>query len=197
MRSIVRYSWRSLTLCAVGSVLAATASCTAGSGSGGGQEPQSAPSRPSATPTPSEVALEAGEPATVTLPGEGGGQAQVEVVVTDVAQGRIQDLREFRLDAETRTSTPYYADVRVTNAGGVDPARRSVALWGLDSEGTVRPPADLVGPFRRCQDEPLPKRFPDGDSARTCLLYLVPEGLTLDAVQYRFDEQPPFSWPVG
>ena len=185
----------SVVLCAA--VLAVT-SCTAGPGTGDGDAgAETAGDRPSATPTPTEVALDTGEPATVTLPAEGGEEAELEVAVTGVADGSIDDLSEFRLDEQAQSSTPYYADVRITNTGSADPSSRSVALWGLDSEGTVRPPADVVGPFRKCQDEPLPKRFTSGDSARTCLLYLVPEGATLEAVQYRFDSRPPFSWPVG
>jgi hypothetical protein len=126
-----------------------------------------------------------------------GQTSEVEVAVTEVTEGRIRDLSRFRLDAEARSSTPYYADIRVTNNGGADLGGRRLTLWGLDSAGTVLPPADVIGTFRKCQSDPLPRRFRRGDSARSCLLFLAPEGTTLEAVQYRFNDRPPYSWPVG
>jgi hypothetical protein len=149
-----------------------------------------------ATPSPAQVELALGEPATVTLRGRDDETSEVEVAVTEVTEGRIGHLRQFRLDQQARSSTPYYATVRVRNTGTADLAGRSVVLWGLDSEGTVRPAADVIGSFRRCQNDPLPRRFREGDTATTCLLYLVPDGTTLRAVQYRFNNRPPFSWPV-
>jgi hypothetical protein len=188
---------RVLAVCVLSAALMLAAGCTIEPSTDGEDQQSAASSRPSATPTPDTVERELGESATVTVAGEDSEQAELEVTVTDVATGDIKDLEEFRLDEETQASTPYYAEVRVTSTGSGDPTGRSVTLWGLDSGGTVRPPADVIGSFRTCQDDPLPKRFSGGDSARTCLLYLVPEGLTLDAVQYRFDDEPPFSWPVG
>ncbi|HEX2176269.1 MAG TPA: hypothetical protein VHG70_10190 [Nocardioidaceae bacterium] len=178
--------------------LVATAACTPDGGSTAPAEsPSPSRSPASASPTPSQVQLALGEDASVTLQGRGGESAEVGIAVTDVTRGRIRHLADFRLDAQARRSTPYYATVRITNNGRADLGGRRVTLWGLDSQGTVLPPADVVGTFRRCQNEPLPRRFRRGDSARTCLLYLAPEGTTLDAVQYRFNSnRPPYSWPV-
>jgi hypothetical protein len=171
------------------------AGCTAGGDdSAAPSAPRSSPSR--AAPTPDEVELAMGEPASFTLPGDSGRSSRVRLAVTDVTEGRISDLSKFRLDAQARASTPYYATVRVTNRGEGRLAGTRLTLWALGSDGTVRPPADVVGSFRRCQDSPLPDRFARGDSARTCLLYLLPEGTTLQAVQYRFNDRPPYSWPV-
>jgi hypothetical protein len=118
--------------------------------------------------------------------------------VTQVRRGRISDLRDFVLDARTRTSTPYYAIVRVRNTGNANLSGASVALWGFDSTGTVLPPARVRGAFERCQTRALPAHFTHGRQARSCLLFLVPRGARLTAVQYRFDDEttPPISWPV-
>ena len=72
-----------------------------------------------------------------------------------------------------------------------------MTLWAFDSEGTVRPPAEVVGAFHKCQNNPLPRKFTKGKSARTCLLYLLPKGTTLQAVQYRSEDLAPYSWTVG
>jgi hypothetical protein len=178
-------------------VVLASAACTAGEDGSADAGASPTPSgSATASPSPAQVELALGEPATVTLTNRDGETSEVEVSVTEVTEGRIGHLRQFRLDEQARSSTPYYATVRVRNTGTADLAGRRVVLWGLDSEGTVRPAADVIGSFRRCQNDPLPRRFTRGDRTSTFLLYLVPEGTTLEAVQYRFNNRPPFSWPV-
>jgi hypothetical protein len=176
-----------------------TTSCTGGDG--GSAAPTRRPSAPqtsaSVSPTPTQVDLELGEPASFRLRGRGGEASRVRLVVSDVKQGKIKDLSQFRLDREARKSTPYYADVRLTNKGSGDLSGTQVTLWALDSEGTVRPPAEVVGAFRKCQNDPLPRKFSKGKSARTCLLYLLPDGTSLQAVQYRTSDFAPYSWTVG
>jgi hypothetical protein len=163
-----------------------------------GSAPTPSPSKtPSATPSAEPVERAVGEPASFTMRTGSGRRSRVRVVVTDVTEGRIRHLSDFVLDAEGRRSTPYYADVRVANIGGGNLSRAPITLWGFDSSGTVRPPAEVLGSFPRCQAERAPKGFRRGDAMRTCLVYLVPQGSTLEAVQYRFsDDRPPVSWPV-
>lgn len=177
--------------------LLATTACTGGDG--GSAAPSPRPSAPptSAAPTPTQVDLELGEPATFRLNGRGGESSRVRLSVTEVTEGKIKDLSQFRLDRQTRRSTPYYATVRVTNRGSGDLAGTQVTLWALDSGGTVRPPADVIGAFRPCQNDPLPRKFAKGESARTCLMYLLPQGSNLEAVQYRTSDLAPYSWTVG
>lgn len=159
--------------------------------------PTAASPSPTASPTPAEVRLDLGEPAVFRLQAGSGAGSRVRLAVTDVTQGKIGDLSDFVLDEETKSSTPYYATVRVRNAGQGDLSGARVTLWGLDSEGTVRPPAEIVGGFAKCRHSRMPRKFTVGESARTCLVYLLPEGTSLDAVQYRFNDRPPFTWPVG
>ncbi|MDQ4084534.1 MAG: hypothetical protein M3165_01830, partial [Actinomycetota bacterium] len=160
---------------------------------GGDSAPAPTP-RPAATPQQRELAL--GDPAAVTIR-VSGERARVRLAVTRVEERTTKDLAQFRLNARTRRSTPYFATVRVTKLGGGDLSGRQVTLWALGSDGTVRPPAEVLGIFRPCRSRPLPSRFAEGDSARTCLLYLMPRGTTLQAVQYRFGDRPPYSWTVG
>jgi hypothetical protein len=180
--------------------LASAAACTAETD---GSAPEPSPTEtPRQTPSPTRsaepVERAVGEPASITLRTGAGKRSRVRVAVTDVTEGRIRHLSDFVLDAQGRRSTPYYADVRVANTGGGDLSRARVTLWGFDSSGTVRPPAEVLGSFPRCQAQRAPKGFRRGDSMRTCLVYLVPQGSTLEAVQYRFsDDRPPISWPVG
>lgn len=178
--------------------LVTTGGCTQGSGS----TTSAQPSAPTAASTPSQAptepaALSLREPASFRLRTGPGHSSAVAMTVTRVTRGRTRDLSRFALDAVGRRSIPYYATVRVTQTGRGDLAGARVTLWGVDADDTVRPPATVVGPFRRCRPQPLPADFGRGDSARTCLIYLVPRGTALDAVQYRFnDARPPFSWSV-
>ncbi len=177
----------------------ALASATACTQETGGSAPAPSPTEaPSPTPSAEPVELAPGEPASFTLRTGPGRRSRVRLAVTEVTEGRIRHLSDFVLDAEGRRSTPYYADVRVANTGSGNLSRARITLWGLDSSGTVRPPAEVIGSFRRCQAQRAPKGFRRGRSMRTCLVYLVPQGSTLEAVQYRFDDdRPPISWPVG
>jgi hypothetical protein len=177
--------------------LLVTTSCTGDDGGSAAPTPRPSAPQTSASPTPTQVDLELGEPASFRLSGRGGEASRVRLVVTDVEQGKIKDLSQFRLDSETRKSTPYYADVQVTNEGSGDLSGTQLTLWALDSDSTVRPPAEVVGAFSKCQNDPLPRKFTKGESAGTCLLYLLPEGVTLQAVQYRTSDIAPYSWTVG
>lgn len=147
-----------------------------------------------ATPTRTPI----GAPATITV-SKGNRSGEVAVTVTKVRKGSIKDLSDFVLDHSTRRSTPYYADVRVTNTSSTNLAGAKVPLWGLDATGTVLPAARVRGTFGKCDDQPLPKKFTKGERARTCLLFLVPKGGALQAVQYRPSDETAgvVSWPVG
>jgi hypothetical protein len=196
---------------ALGACLPAAAACSGGADDGAAPS-TSPPTRSPAsgsgnaahdtapTPTPSPdapVVLAPGEPASVSLGTVGGADARVDVTVTEVVRGDIEDLSAFELGPAARRSTPYYAHATVTSTGRASPSASHVPLWGLDSTGTVRPPADVIGSFRRCQPRPLPARMSRGESVRTCLIYLLPEGTRLEAVQYRFSgDHPPYTWPV-
>ena len=177
--------------------LLVTTSCTADGG--GSAAPKSRPAAPEtpASPTPTQVDLDMGQPATFRLHGRGGEASRVRLVVTGVKRGKIKDLNQFQLDRETKKSTPYYATVRVTNRGSGDQSGTQVTLRAFDSTGTVRPPAEVVGAFHKCQNNPLPHKFTLRKSARTCLLYLLPKGTALQAVQYRTEDLAPYSWTVG
>ena len=174
-----------------------TTSCTGDDGGSAAPSPRPSAPQPSASPTPTQVDLELGDPATFRLHGRGGESSRVRLVVTDVKQGRIKDLSQFRLNRETKKSTPYYAHVQVTNQGSGDLSGTQLTLWALDSDSTVRPPAEVVGAFGKCQNDPLPRKFAKGESAGTCLLYLLPEDVTLQAVQDRTSDIAPYSWTVG
>lgn len=176
-------------------------------GCSGDDDDREAESSPSASPTetvsespsePSPTDVAVGDAASITLSaGQRSGEASV--TVTKVRQGTIKDLSDFVLDRRTRRSTPYYADVRVENTSDTNLVGATVPLWGLDSDGTVLPPAQIRGTFGKCNNTPMPKGFGKGKRSKTCLLFLVPRGRQLEAVQYRPNDSAEslVSWPAG
>lgn len=170
-------------------------------------EPESGASpTPSATETPTTTALPTPSEPPELAPGDtavldltvGRRSGEVAITVARVDKGTIKDLQDFVLQKGVRTSTPYYAHVRVENRSRTDLTGGSPKLWGLDSTNTVLPPVHVRGWFATCERRSLPRSFIRGDKARTCLMYLVPKGARLAAVQYRYDDgiTDPVSWAL-
>lgn len=119
----------------------------------------------------------------------------LELTVKGAAEGSTKDFSGFILDDYTRAATPYYVDVSVRNVGEGDVGGAAVPLWGVDGRNTLLPPASFTTPFRRCPSEPLPAKFGAGRSFETCLVFLSPDGGTLDAVSFRPNQEfDPIEW---
>jgi len=115
--------------------------------------------------------------------------------VGKATKGSVKDLSAFILDDHTRSATPYYVDVTVKNVGEGDVGGAPVPLWAVDADNTLLPAASFTTSFRKCVSEPLPKKFEAGDSMDTCLVYLAPDGGTLEAVSFRPDQEfNPIRW---
>ncbi|MPZ59743.1 MAG: hypothetical protein GEU93_00315 [Propionibacteriales bacterium] len=157
-------------------------------------EPSSmAQEEPPAEPESVELAL--GEPASFRFKAGARRSSRIELTVASIREGKIEDLSDFVVPPRLRKSTPYYAKIEVKNVGRGDLSRADVTMWALDSSGTVLPAADVVGSFGKCNREAMPRKFTKGKTARSCVTFLAPQGVTIDAVQYRFaDETPPYSW---
>ena len=126
-----------------------------------------------------------GETATVAYEPNTRRSSVIELAVTSVRAGRIADFGAYQLDARTRKSRPYYVRARVRNVGDGDLSRTAVPLLALTSRNTLIQPSSFNNTFERCPSTPLPAGFTSGETATTCLVYLVPEGGTLVAMSYR------------
>lgn len=119
----------------------------------------------------------------------------LELTVDKATKGSTKDFSGFILDDYTRAATPYYVDVRVKNVGEDEVGGNAVPLWGVDADNTLLPPATFTTTFRACPSKPLPDAFAPGDAFRTCLVYLAPDGGTLEAVSFRPNQQfDPIRW---
>jgi len=141
--------------------------------------------------------LKIGEPATATY-NAGERMSVLTLRVTKVVKGSTMDFKDFVLTRKERASTPYYVSAAVTNEGPEELGQTAVPLYGVDSTATAVPATSLIGAFDKCTGGPLPADFAQGDSAETCLVYLMPPKETLDSVSLRTsDTEDPISWAVA
>ncbi|HEU4513589.1 MAG TPA: hypothetical protein VFR87_10845 [Nocardioidaceae bacterium] len=164
--------------------------------------PSMSPSPSSTVNVPAGVALTEvgadlafGDTATVIFEPDQKQGTALELTVKGVEQGTLKDFSGFILDDYTKASTPYYADVKVTNVGEGEVGGAGVPLWGVDGKNTLLPAASFTTPFKRCPSEPLPKKFGPDKSFETCLVFLAPEKGTLEAVSFRPNQEfDPIQW---
>lgn len=176
----------------VGAVLAGTLLLGACTGDDEPAEPTASattPGVPEGFAVPDGVTIT--EPGTTLAPGTAADvvwePAEAEatvlgVTVVRVRAGSIKDLRSFSLDAQTKASTPYYVDVTATNRGPAALTNVQVPLLARDSGNVLTQPSRIVGQVKPCRGNALPASLAVGQSAKACLLYLVPKGATLQSV---------------
>jgi hypothetical protein len=104
------------------------------------------------------------------------------VSVGAVRKGSVKDLRFFSLDAQTRTATPYYVDVVAANRGPAALQNVQVPLLARDSGNVLTQPSRIVGQIKPCRANALPVSLAVGQSARACLVFLVPRGAQLQSI---------------
>lgn len=98
-------------------------------------------------------------------------------VTVTVTPGTLADLSNFELDAQQKTSTPFYVSFTSTNTGSA-PATPSVIpgnLFPLNEKGARASRINLVGAFPKCPSK-LPETFAPGATIKGCDVYMVPTG---------------------
>ena len=132
------------------------------------------------------TALALGQTATVPYQPDSGGPTnkptyRLEVTVTAIEPGSFSDFNGIKLDAAEKAGTPFYVKAKFTNVGSGDAGREgglSVNVQGVDKTGETQSSVTFFGSFPRCEDKEPPKPFTHGKSFETCLVFLVPGGIT-------------------
>lgn len=118
----------------------------------------------------------------------GEGEYELDVAVASIEERSLDDLEGIQLDEEQKSSTPYFVKVRVENPGGEEvPVKDNdpdVRFDGVDDRGQEQSNVIIIGDFKPCEDTEAPRPFGKGESYESCLIYLIPGGGTLDAVQW-------------
>ncbi len=120
----------------------------------------------------------------------------VGVEVLRVERSTVADLLDgYDLDAQAAASTPYLVTMKVGNGGDTDLGGRTLPVYVVDSEQRLVPPTGTDRTFAPCRGSVLPPVFAPGDAARSCLLFLVPDGASLASVMFRPPEGVvPITW---
>jgi hypothetical protein len=127
-----------------------------------------------------------GDTATVIYEPTQGKGTVLQLTVKSVRKGSLADFKGFILDdTYKRKASYYYATVQVKNLGEGDVGGVAVPLWGVNKANTLLPAVNFTTSFKPCPSKPLPKKFAQGATLSTCLVYLSPDRGTLEAVSYR------------
>lgn len=121
----------------------------------------------------------------------------ISLAIDSVRTGSARDLANFVLDRQAKSSTPYYVDVTLSNVGGGNVGGAPVPLYGVNAHNTLLPAADLMGSFKSCQADRIPRHLGKGRSFSTCLMFLSPRHGELTAVEFQYaSDVEPVTWAV-
>ena len=105
---------------------------------------------------------------------------RLQVTVQSIQKGTLADFKNVQLDAQQRAGTPTYVQVKIANIGS-KPAKSDTAaadIQGVDNTGNTAQSLTIIGDFARCNDSSTEKPIAPGQSLQTCLIFLVPGGIT-------------------
>ena len=139
--------------------------------------------------------LKVGDPATIAWEPRKKVVGALTIWVTRLERASLKALSAFRLDATQKRSAPYYVRATVGNVGKTDLAGVSVPLYLVDGRDTLIQATPFAATFTPCPSKALPSPFETGAKAEVCLVYLVPDRGTLQAVSFRpTQEYDPITW---
>jgi hypothetical protein len=200
---------RTVILTTAAAVLALSAAgCGGGGSDGGGDKAASTAAAPApAATTTTAAAPESSSSAKPTALGSTLELGQAAVVVYDdtihhhssavritphaIEAGTLADFKNIKLDADQKTSSPFYVKVDVENVGKEDLSDSSPGTYlnGVDDRGQNQNEVIFFGDFATCQSK-TPKSLKPGESYKTCLTYLIPKGGSLKGMRWiAFDQK--------
>jgi hypothetical protein len=140
--------------------------------------------------------LKFGDSATVIFEPDQKRDTVLQLTVTGARKGRLSDFKGFILDnAYKKKANYYYVDVAVENLGEGNVGGAPIPLWGVNQDNTLLPAVNFTTKFKPCASTPLPKKFKQGDSIDTCLVFLSPDKGDLESVSFRPDQAfDPIEW---
>lgn len=122
-----------------------------------------------------------------------GPKGLVGIKLLKVQQGKPRDLRQFTLDSGVRSSSVYYAHVRLSNRSTAVLSGFRPLLYGQISRTEVVPSVRFGSTFAPCPPDQTGRTFKPHSTMLTCYVFLVPDDGDLKAVQYRFAKP---KWPA-
>jgi hypothetical protein len=155
---------------------------------------------PTVTTTPTTQAgneLRLKQPATVQWSPRPGTTALIDLAVDDVQRTSFTDKawQGWDIPAKTQQSTPYFVHATVRSISGGSLDGLPVPLYAFDDANQLLLASTFKSAFTPCTPSTLPAHFRAGQTAKVCLVYLVPKGAHYVSMAYRPDEsQQPITW---
>jgi hypothetical protein len=117
-----------------------------------------------------------------------------------VKRGSIADLKDFKLDAQSKTGVPFYVTAEFTNVGNktIKPSGIFGTIDARNAAGDEVTALNLIGDFPRCDGIP-PDTLAPGKSFTECQVYVAPAGQRVATVVYDHFvqlEETEISWTV-
>jgi hypothetical protein len=135
--------------------------------------------------TPGGTRLHLGDTAHVSWHPDQNTTGVIALTVTGLLKMPISAFSAWRLEPETRRSTPYFVQVTVRNLGRSDLSHVRVPLYLLDQRGSLLQASTFRAKFTPCPSRGLPAKFKRGDKTDVCLVYFAPDHGRLVAISYR------------
>jgi hypothetical protein len=109
----------------------------------------------------------------------------IAVSVTRLQKMPISAFSDWRLNAATQRSTPYFVHATVRNLGRSDLSNTPVPLYLLDQRNTLLQASTFQASYAACPSRPLPARFTRNKRTTVCLVYFAPDHGRLVAISFR------------
>lgn len=133
--------------------------------------------------------LRIGDSATVPHLVVDGPQVPIELTITAIEEGSLDDLANFQIPEQLRDTRPYYVRYSYTNLSDEDLGHNRIGSFvGTDDRGTDFMPSAAIGapnnPFEKCLNRP-PVELTRDQSAEGCLLFMIHKDGSLTSVAYQ------------
>ena len=135
--------------------------------------------------TPQGARLKVGDTARVSWQPDQKTTGVIAVTVTGLLKMPISTFSAWRLNGQTKRSTPYFVHATVRNLGKSDLSHAPVPLYLLDERQALLQASTFQAQFPPCPSRPLPAKFRHGDKASVCLVYFAPHHGKLVAISFR------------
>ncbi|HEY2602225.1 MAG TPA: FHA domain-containing protein [Thermoleophilaceae bacterium] len=145
----------------------------------------------STKPTPAGSTLKLGQPAVIAYDDASNHKkSTIQLTPSPIERGSLDDFKNVQLDADQKTSTPFYVKVSVKNIGTGDLSGATPANYidGVDDRGQSQTSVIFFGDFSRCASVD-PKHLKPGESYSTCLTYLIPKGGSIVGMRWVLFDQ--------
>jgi hypothetical protein len=167
---------------------AGTDSASSSQGSPSGPSPSASESRTvvdGVTLTAQGSELKVGQTARVSWRPDQKTVGVIAVSVTKLVRMPISAFSDWRLNAATQRSTPYFVHATVRNIGRSDLSGQPVPLYLLDQRNTLLQASTFQASYAACPSRPLPAKFTRSKRTSVCLVYFAPDHGRLVAISFR------------